>query len=160
MKYAGLAMTLAWTAGPAGAQTLADFAFVEGAWRGGNDALAFEEVWSAPAAGVMTGMARGWSGQSLRVLEYIVVEETEAGVFMRFKHFNADYSTWETDGPIVLRLVESKERDVLFRNDDPDAEVQSIRYFSTADRALQADVALLDDGAPAGFTLLFEKTAP
>lgn len=141
----------------AAAQSLADLAFLEGEWRGRQDALAFEEIWSAPGGGVITGMARGERDGALAVLEYIVIAEEDAGVMMRFKHFNADYTTWETEGPVVLRFVEAKENDALFRADDPMAEVQSARYWMPTPTTLQADIALLRDGKPGGFTLLFAR---
>ena len=74
--------------------SLADLAFLEGAWRGG-EGFVFEETWSGASGGVMTAMARGFSGDDLHVLEYIVVSDEEAGVVMRFKHYNADFTTWE-----------------------------------------------------------------
>ena len=78
----------------AGEDTLDALAFMSGTWRGGEDFI-FEETWSAPAAGVMAGMARGHKAGELRVLEYIIVSEEADSVVMRFKHFNADYSTWK-----------------------------------------------------------------
>ena len=74
----------------AGGRSLNDLAFLAGAWRGGEEFI-FEETWSPAAAGVMTGMARGYQGGELRVLEYIVIAEEAAGLVMRFKHYNSDY---------------------------------------------------------------------
>lgn len=136
---------------------LSDVAFLEGEWRGEMDGLHFEEIWSSPAAGVMTGMMRGHKNGAVGVLEYAIVEEKDGAVLMRFKHFRPDYTTWEVDGPVILRLTQSREGDVLFRNDDPQAEVQSVRYLSPSKGVLRADVALIADGKPGGFSLTFEK---
>lgn len=160
-RLAALLAALA-LAGPAldraAAQSLSDLAFLEGSWRGGDGgAFVFEETWFPPAAGVMTGMARGYRGETLSVLEYIVVAEEAAGVVKRFKHYRADFSTWESDGPLTLRLVEAKPGDVLFRNVDPQAEVQTIRYVLGGDGALTAEIGLVRDGAPGGFTLVFNR---
>jgi len=135
-----------------------DAAFLEGHWRGEQDGMMFEEVWLAPEGGVMTGMARGVNKGRLAVLEYIIIADMNVGTFMRFQHFNADYTTWEMDeGAITLRLVEAKEGDALFRNDDPKEEVQSVHYYLTGKDMLQADIVLLEDGAPGGFSLTFRK---
>ncbi len=147
-------------ASPAMAQwpMIKDAAFLEGHWRGEQDGMVFEEVWLAPEGGVMTGMMRGVNGERLAVLEYVIIADMNIGTFMRFEHFNADYTTWEMDeGAITLRLVEAKEGDVLFRNDDPAEEVQSIHYYLTDADTLQADIVLLQDGEPGGFSLTFER---
>ena len=136
---------------------LSDLAFLEGRWRGGDEGFVFEETWNSAEGGVMTGMARGVRGGELAVLEYIVVSEEEDGVFMRFKHFRADYSTWEDDEPLTLRFTQAKEGDVIFHSDDPQSEVQTIRYFLTGDDGMQADVALMENGEPGGFSLTFTR---
>lgn len=153
------AALLAVLVSPAAAEDprLSDFAFMEGTWRGDNDGLHFEEIWSSPAAGVMAGMARGHRDGRIAVLEYILVTEEAEGVFMRFKHFNTDYSTWETDGAIELRFVAAKDGDALFRNDDPDAEVQAVRYRLTGEGEMEAAVELYEDGERGGFKLSFRK---
>lgn len=151
-----LAAPFAVSGAEAGSPTLADVAFLEGSWRGGDKDLAFEEIWSGPEAGVMTGMARGARAGALAVLEYIVLSQEDGAVLLRFHHYKADFSAWEED-PIVLRLVDHAKGDATFRNDDPQAEVQSLRYWTPSDGSLQADVGLLKDGEPAGFTLLFSK---
>lgn len=136
--------------------SLADLAFLEGHWRGGEEFI-FEETWNAAEGGVMTGMARGVSSGELAVLEYIVVSEEEDALIMRFKHFNRDYTTWEESDPIVLMLTEAKKNDVTFSADPPSQEVKSVRYFLTDENTLQADVVLVENGEEGGFTLMFER---
>lgn len=141
----------------AGENPLDDLAFMTGAWRGGEEFI-FEETWKAPAARIMTGMARGRQAGALRVLEYIVVSEEADGVIMRFNHFNADYSTWEKDGAVVmLALTSARENDVTFSADPPSETVKSIRYWMPAEYMLQADVVLVEDGVEDGFSLVFTK---
>lgn len=134
-----------------------DVAFLEGEWRGG-EGFVFEEVWTAPAGGVMTGMARGVDNGDLRVLEYIIIAATEDGLVMRFKHFNADYSTWEQDNdPVVLKLTDAEPNDVTFAADPPSNTVRAIRYWKPTDDTLQADIVLVEDGEEGGFSLLFDR---
>lgn len=141
--------------------SLADLAFLEGSWRGGTDAIVFEETWSAPEGGVMTAMARGVSAGAdpgkLRVLEYVVAAEEADGVVMRFKHFNADYSTWEAGGPVTLALTSAQPGDLTFTADPPSETVKSVRYWMSDEDTLQADVVVVEEGAESGFTLVFER---
>ena len=139
------------------AYSLKDVAFLEGAWLGGDEDFIFEETWTAPAGGVMTGMARGAAGGELRVLEYIIIAETEDGLTMRFKHFNADFTTWEENGPVILKLAKAGPNDVVFAADPPSNTVKSIRYWTPGPDALRADVVLVEDGEEGGFSLSFSR---
>ena len=109
----------------------------------------------------MTGMARGHTegpdGATLNVLEYIVIAEEGDDLVMRFKHFRADYSTWEENGPVELILDRADKADVLFTAPEAGAEVASLRYFKPSDNALQVDVVLNEDGQETGFSLLFSR---
>ena len=136
--------------------SLADLAFLEGAWRGG-EGFVFEETWSGASGGVMTAMARGFSGDDLHVLEYIVVSDEEAGVVMRFKHYNADFTTWEKAGPTTLTLTSASENDLTFSADPPSENVKSIRYWLSDENTLQADIVLVEDGEQGGFSLTFNR---
>ena len=159
MKNVLIALVLALTSAPSWAEETSEFekiAFFEGHWRGGED-FTFEEIWSAPEGGVMTAMARGVSEGSLRVLEYVVVSAEAEGLVMRFKHYNADFTTWEDDGPVTLVLTEAKENDVTFTADPPSETVKSIRYWMPAENALQVDVVLVNNGEEGGFTLNFNR---
>ncbi len=147
------------TAAPAFAEPkLEDLAFLEGHWRGGED-FVFEEIWSAPEGGVMTGMARGVSSGALRVLEYIVIaEEDDGAIVMRFKHFNADYSTWAgEDEPLTLILKDLDSADATFAADPPTHTVKSIRYWMPEDNTLRVDVAQIENGEEGGFSLVFKR---
>jgi len=160
MKRRLLRALLAFTPAPAlaeGTGSLADLAFLEGAWRGGDD-FVFEETWSPALGGVMTAMARGVNAGKLAVLEYVVVTEEEDAVVMRFKHYNADFSTWEDDGPVTLLLTASGENDATFTADPPSETVKSIRYWMPAADTMQADIVLVEDnGDVGGFSLTFNR---
>ena len=158
LLFAALAALAPHMPAQAGDHGLEDVAFLTGAWRGGDNFI-FEETWSSPAGGVMTGMARGHEDGTLRVLEYIVIAEEPDGVVMRFKHFNADYSTWEKDGAlVVLPMVSAKQNDVTFSADPPSETVKSIRYWMPDETTLQADVVVVEDGEEGGFSLVFSKS--
>lgn len=151
--------SLAALVAPGWAASLDDVAFLEGQWRGG-DSFVFEEVWSAPMGGVMTGMARGVAfdetgAGALRVLEYIVISEEGDDLVMRFQHFRADYSTWEED-PIILKLTEAGEGSARFEGPEG-STVPLIHYSIDEDGGLVVDVITVEDGVEDGFTLQFER---
>lgn len=41
----------------------------------------------------------------MHVLEILVIEETDPGVFFRFEHFERNCRAWETDAPGTGRLA-------------------------------------------------------
>lgn len=132
--------------------------FLEGAWRGGDKTMMFEEIWTAPAGGVMTGMARGVRNGDLAVLEYIVIADEDDRLVMRFKHYRADFSSWEEAGPVTLTLSDAGENEAIFSADPPSEGVKSIRYFLIAADRLQADIVTVDaSGEEGGFTLVFDR---
>ena len=137
--------------------TLDDLKFLEGSWRGGDE-FVFEETWTVPAGGVMTAMARGVASGALRVLEYIVVSEEDGAVIMRFKHFNADFSSWEdNEPPVTLTLTAANGTDVTFTADLPSHTVTSIRYWMPDADTLQADITQIENGEEGGFSLVFKR---
>ena len=143
----------------ADAASLDDVAFLAGHWRGG-DSFVFEDVWSEPMGGVMTGMARGVAigedgAETLRVLEYVVVSEEAGEVIMRFQHFCADYSTWEED-PIILKLTESAEGSAKFEG-EAGSSVPLIHYYLDDAGGLVTDVLTIENGEEDGFTLNFQR---
>jgi hypothetical protein len=143
-------------AAPAQAAKLKDLGWLEGHWAASGESHV-EEIWNAPRAGTMTGMFRLIGGEKLRVLEYMVISEEKDGVFFRFKHFRADYSTWEGDGaPLTLKLQEAKEGRAVFRNTiAAENQPSYISYLLGDDGALTILVGGPPDEADKGETLKF-----
>lgn len=78
-------------------------AWMEGHWEGVDIRGQAEEIWMAPKDGSIVGSFRWVIEDGPHVLEFIVIEQSDEGVTLRFKHFNKDYSTWE-DAPNMYRL--------------------------------------------------------
>ena len=131
--------------------------FMIGDWRSGSSDFVFEESWLAPGGGVMTGMARGYSGTKLGVLEYIIIAEEDDDLIMRFKHFNADFTTWEHNGPIELKLTTLGTNDATFTATTPENKVRSIRYVLNDRQTLKADIVTMEDGQEQAFSIIFSK---
>ena len=113
---------------PAQAASLSDIAFLKGNWTSDRSGYVIEESWTDAQAGVLLGMSRGVQNDTVRFLRFAVVEQAGDAVIMRFKRYNADYSSWETDGPSVMRLTSAGRDQVVFEATDPASDVQRITY--------------------------------
>jgi hypothetical protein len=93
---------------------LSDLDFLAGHWVAPSSDGA-EEVWLAAKGGTMTGSFRWVIPNGPHVLEYIIIQETEQGVVLRFKHLRPDYSTWE-ETPNYYELTETQNGRAVFTN--------------------------------------------
>lgn len=107
------------TAVPLPEAALAHTAFLAGHWRGTPPGGLIEELWLPPAAGVAQASVRYIQDGRIATIELIVVAAAEGRVVMRYNHFEPDYRTWETDGPIALTLTGASPTELVFRNLDP-----------------------------------------
>ena len=73
-------------------------------------------------------MSRGVQNNQVRFLRFAVVEQAGDRVTMRFKRYNSDYSSWEMDGPSVMRLTSATPSTIVFDATDPRSDVQRITY--------------------------------
>lgn len=108
-----LALALALSiSNPCNAVELIDLEWLSGHWF--SDDKAYEEVWIAPKAGSMSGSFRWVFGNGKQILEYLVIEEKNRQIFLRFKHFEIDYVPWEKEEPNLYKLESSMDRQVTF----------------------------------------------
>lgn len=135
-------------AGPAQAASLADLAFLDGEWTSDRSGFVIEESWTDASAGVVLGMSRGVQAGAVRFLRFAIVQQAGDRVTMRFKRYNPDYSTWEPDGPTVMRLVESGDDRAVFDTEDPSSDVKRIVYRATPDGAVDVVAHRVDQGGP------------
>ncbi len=108
-----LALVLALSiSSPSNAVELIDLEWLSGHWF--SDDKAYEEVWIAPKAGSMSGSFRWVFGNGKQILEYLVIEEKNKQIFLRFKHFETDYIPWEKEEPNLYKLESLLDRQVTF----------------------------------------------
>jgi len=99
--------------------TLRDFAWLTGRWEGtlGNLAGATLEVmYSAPRAGLMTGVMRLVQRDTVLVVELISLVETPRGVEMRFRHFSPTLDAYEHEFKQAMRLTSHQPSADVFEN--------------------------------------------
>lgn len=111
--------------GAEGAATgLGAIAWIAGDWGATDDKGGYEEHWTAPGAGAMTGMFRWAADGKVRVHEFMMLEEAADGVTLRIRHFGAGMTPRE-DSPLVFRMTGSGDRSATFvqQNADPPARL-------------------------------------
>jgi Domain of unknown function (DUF6265) len=96
--------------------TLADFAWLEGRWRGDWGPRVAEQTWFAPKAGVMMGLFHLIEGDKTLVLELFTLVEKPGGVDLFFRHFTPELVPWEKSGATVLNLASLEAKKVDFEN--------------------------------------------
>ncbi len=92
--------SLAQTAGTVKVATVADFAWLVGAWEGemASGIGTAYVVYAAPHAGLMTGVMHLVSKDNkVLVVELITLVDTPRGVEMQFRHFSPQLAAYETE---------------------------------------------------------------
>ena len=97
---------------PCSAVELNDLGWLSGHWFSHDKS--YEEVWIAPKAGSMSGSFRWVFQNGKQILEYLVIEEKNKQIFLRFKHFETDYIPWEKEEPNLYKLESLLDRQVTF----------------------------------------------
>ena len=133
---------------PAEAASLRDLAFLSGSWTSDRSGFVIEETWTDAKANVVVGSSRGVQNGAVRFLRFAVVEETKDGVVMRFKRYNADYTSWETEGPSVMRLASAADGAVTFEATDSASDVRRIVYRARADGGVDVVADRIDADGP------------
>jgi Domain of unknown function (DUF6265) len=95
---------------------LADFAWLEGRWRGDWGPRVAEQVWMAPKAGLMLGVFRLIEGDKPLVIELFSMVQTPDGINFYFRHFTPELVPWEKSEATVLNLTNVDGRKIDFEN--------------------------------------------
>lgn len=103
--------------------------FMAGHWVGGKGEN-YEEVWLEPKSGTITGSFRWVFDNGRQVLEFIVIEETDEGIFLRFKHFHPDYVPWEKDEPNIYKLSSVEGMSATFERVTDNSDVPKTLSYS------------------------------
>ena len=138
--------------------TLADLAWLEGSW--GGDALGghCEEIWSPPAGGSMMGMFRLVSKDKTSLFEFLVFEETSAGVNLHFKHFDPDLKPWEEGEVLTLKLDHATDRSWTFLSPDPAQSPSRMVYSRPDDDQMIVSVETQQEGRePVSFDVILKR---
>jgi hypothetical protein len=99
----------------AGKATIADMAWLAGAWTGDGLGGISEELWSRPAGGAMVGTYRLIKDGKPVFYEMCWIVEQNGTITLRLKHFSADLSGWEEkDKTVDFRFIKKDGSRVYF----------------------------------------------
>jgi hypothetical protein len=123
-----------------GQQTrIEDFAFLTGYWTGTGLGGEVEEIWMPPVDGRMFGIFKLSGEGELVFSEYMEIVEENGEFLLRLKHFNPDFSGWETQNEHIEFKLESVATN--------SARFKGLRYEVNESAQLHIHVTLhYDDG--------------
>lgn len=97
--------------------SISDLKWLSGSWEGEAFGGRVEEFWSSPSSNAMMGMFRLLLNNKDRLYEFLIIEESEKNIAMKFKHISSGYTELE-DKPIILNLINLTDDHATFSSDD------------------------------------------
>ena len=89
--------------------------FLVGNWVGEGFDNTFEEHWNPPSGGSMIGFFKLMNGAEVAFYELLLLVEEEGSLSLKVKHFNADFTAWETKEDYVrFRYIMSDDDAIHF----------------------------------------------
>lgn len=133
--------------------------FLAGHWLGRGGDLEIEELWLAPRGGVAEGVVRVMKDGGVHALEYLLISAEADRVVLRFNHFNGDYTTWESKGPIELVLTQAADSEMIFESNCPPAyHAAAAGYRLTGPGVMTSWIdSVSEDGETTRFTFEYAK---
>ncbi len=112
---------------------LEHLAFMTGCWKAAHWGGELDECWSAPSGDAMAAMFRFIKDGKVQFYEFIAIEQTPDGLYLRLKHFNKGLIGWEekeksVGGPLTALEKNKATFDWLsYERRSPDVLVVSLR---------------------------------
>lgn len=132
------------------AATLDDASWLVGSWSGPAFGATAEEVWNPPSAGSMVGMFKVYKDDTVLFYELIILVEEEGSLAIKVKHFNADFTAWESKEDYVTFRLVSVEEDAL--------HFTGLSFYRITDDELHVYIALTDNGETSEHKLIYLRT--
>ena len=126
--------------------SIAQVAWIAGAWTGGGNGVTLEERWTPPAGGTMLAVSRTLKGDRMVAFEFLRIVERDGGLVY----------VAQPNGrpPTDFALTEITDGSATFENPSHDFP-KMIRYAKRADGTLEARVS---DGGQRAEAFLFRRT--
>jgi len=97
------------------AQTIADFAWLAGSWKGDGLGGLSEESWSPASGNTMMGMYKHTKEGEVTFYEFMLIVQEQSGFVMKIKHFSPDMTGWEEkDKSVTFPLVRVSPTEIIF----------------------------------------------
>lgn len=140
--------------------TLADFAWLEGRWRGDWGPRIAEQAWLAPKAGVMTGLFRLVEGDKTLVLELFTLVEKPEGIAFYFRHFTPELVPWEKFQATDLNLASLDAKEAVFENAVNGQPKRAILIRVDPDTYTARSEIVADTGDPQVIEITYHRQRP
>ncbi len=98
------------------AASLEDLDFMTGRWQHASSNRVIEEWWMASEGNTKVAAFRWAQGGEIIAIELVIISKEDDGIFLRFKHYSADYEPWEKDEPNIYRLQSVESEKAIFIN--------------------------------------------
>ena len=98
------------------AESLDDLDFMTGRWEQKSSNSVLEEWWMASQGNTKVAAFRWAQDNKIIAIELVIISKEDDGIFLRFKHYSADYKPWEKDEPNVYRLQSVGNDKAIFTN--------------------------------------------
>ena len=123
--------------------TLEDLAWIVGAWEGNGLGGAVEEYWSPAAGGSMMGTFRILKEEHTSLYEFLLLEQEQSKIMLRFMHFNPGYEPWE-ETALSFKLEEIAPGKAVFEAEDKQQNPARMTYSLTTEGKLSVVVSSFD----------------
>jgi hypothetical protein len=129
--------------------------FMHGDWSGSSFGGSVSESWRFTGGSTMTGVFKAITGDNHEIIEFILIEESDQGVVMRWNHYRPDYSRWE-DTVVEHRLVEAAENYAKFQISQTSEKLPTHMIYRRNEDTMRVWVGDLEASDPSGaFELIF-----
>jgi hypothetical protein len=140
--------------------SLADFAWLEGRWRGNWGPRVAEQTWFAPKAGVMAGLFRLVEGDKTLVLELFTLVEKPEGTAFYFRHFTPELVPWEKFAATDLKLASLDAKEADFENAVNGQPKRAILIRLDSDTYTARSEIVPDTGDPQVIEITYRRENP
>jgi hypothetical protein len=139
---------------------LADFAWLEGCWRGDWGPRVAEQTWFAPKAGVMAGIFRVVENDKTLVVELFTLVEKPGGIDFYLRHFTPELMPWEKTRATVLNLSGFDAKRADFENPVDGLPKHAILLRLDADTYISRSEIVPDEGDPQVVEITYHHQKP
>ncbi|HVS18424.1 MAG TPA: DUF6265 family protein [Planctomycetota bacterium] len=137
---------------------IGELGWLAGQWTGKGLGGDVEQHWTKAVGGSMAGMFRLVQNGAAGFYEFLLIEQGDKGITLRFQHFNPGYAPWEKNGPLVLDLVEASPGRAVFQSRDPKQSPARVIYMLHDDSNLGVMIESPEGlGGAISFEVLYER---
>ncbi len=119
------------------ATSLEDLDFMTGRWQHASSIGVIEEWWMASEGNTKVAAFRWAQGGEIIAIELVIISKEDDGIFLRFKHYSADYEPWEKDEPNIYQLQSVESDKAIFTNTDPREGIPNVIIYRKTEDGLE-----------------------